>query len=67
DDHYSNMLWLDSTFPTDPTPTQRSPARAEAPAAPTVACPSRFESAQSSDKVTHSNIKFGPIRSTFKQ
>ncbi|KAK4159091.1 concanavalin A-like lectin/glucanase domain-containing protein [Cladorrhinum sp. PSN259] len=43
DDHYSQMLWLDSTFPTD------------------------ADHEEAGDRVTYSNIKFGPIGSTFKQ
>ncbi|KAK3331984.1 glycoside hydrolase [Cercophora scortea] len=65
DDHYSNMLWLDSTFPVD--------ASADAPGKGRGSCetssgvPTDVESAQASNQVIYSNIKFGPIGSTFKQ
>ncbi|KAI1319666.1 glycoside hydrolase [Xylariaceae sp. FL0255] len=52
DDHYSNMLWLDSDYPTTKN-------------ASTPGVPSDVESSEASDSVIYSNIKFGPINSTF--
>lgn len=63
DDHYSNMLWLDSKFP---------PEKADAPGGPRGECPTdggtsdKVEGSAGSSSVTFSNIKFGDINSTFK-
>jgi cellulose 1,4-beta-cellobiosidase len=63
DDHYANMLWLDSTYPTTNT----------APGGPRGTCdvssgvPADVESKSASASVTYSNIKVGPINSTFTQ
>jgi cellulose 1,4-beta-cellobiosidase len=62
DDHYANMLWLDSTYPTDST--KLGSERGECPTSSGV--PADVESASASASVTYSNIKFGPIGSTFK-
>jgi cellulose 1,4-beta-cellobiosidase len=52
DDHYVNMLWLDSMYPTDRDPeSPGSGVSAEVPGA----------------QVVFSDIKFGPIGSIFKQ
>jgi len=61
DDHASNMLWLDSTFPVDSTAagTERGTC------ATTSGVPTDVESGQASSTVVYSNIKFGPINSTF--
>lgn len=62
DDHYANMLWLDSTYPTDST--KLGSARGDCPV--TSGVPADVESNSASASVTYSNIKFGPIGSTFK-
>lgn len=62
DDHYANMLWLDSTYPT----TATSPGAARGTCAVTSGVPADIEASAPSSSVTYSNIKFGPIGSTFK-
>lgn len=63
DDHYANMLWLDSTYPT--TSTKLGSARGTCPTNSGV--PSDVENNAPNSSVTFSNIKFGPIGSTFNQ
>jgi len=65
DDHHSNMLWLDSTYPTDASPDE--PGKGRGTCETSSGVPSEIETSQASDQVTYSNIKFGPIGSTFKQ
>merc|ERR1712157_690246 len=60
DDHYANILWLDSTYPVDST----DPGAARGTCATTSGDPKEVESKQASSKVTFSDIKFGPIGST---
>jgi cellulose 1,4-beta-cellobiosidase len=63
DDHSVNMLWLDSTYPTDAAAgalgTQRGPCATSSGA------PSDVESQSPDASVTFSDIKFGPIDSTY--
>jgi cellulose 1,4-beta-cellobiosidase len=61
DDHYSNMLWLDSTYPTD----KSGPGYDRGSCATSSGVPADVESASGSATVVYSNIKFGPINSTF--
>jgi len=61
DDHYSNMLWLDSTYP--PEKTGYGGPRGSCAADSGV--PADVESQSPGASVTYSNIKFGPINSTF--
>jgi len=61
DDHNSNMLWLDSTYPT----TSSGPGAKRGTCATTSGVPADVESGAASSKVIYSNIKFGPINSTF--
>ncbi|CZT04824.1 probable Probable 1,4-beta-D-glucan cellobiohydrolase A [Rhynchosporium agropyri] len=61
DDHYSNMLWLDSTYPTDST--KLGAARGSCDIGSGV--PADVEAKSPASSVTYSNIKFGPINSTF--
>jgi cellulose 1,4-beta-cellobiosidase len=61
DDHYVNMLWLDATYSTDGDPESLGPARGECDVMSEVSV--EVPGAQ----VVVSNIKFGPIGSTFKQ
>nr|AAF70170.1 cellulase CEL1 [Plenodomus lingam] len=64
DDHYSNMLWLDSTYPTDKNPdTDAGSGRGEC--AITSGVPADVESQHPDASVIYSNIKFGPINTTF--
>jgi cellulose 1,4-beta-cellobiosidase len=63
DDHYSNMLWLDSAYPLDKDPETPGVGRGECPR--TGGTPEQVESASASASVTYSNIKFGDIGSTF--
>ncbi|KFZ12817.1 hypothetical protein V501_04039 [Pseudogymnoascus sp. VKM F-4519 (FW-2642)] len=62
DDHYANMLWLDSTYPTDSTKL----GSVRGSCATTSGVPKDVESASPGASVTYSNIKVGPIGSTFK-
>jgi len=65
DDHYANMLWLDSTYPTDADPSAPGVARGDCPTSSGV--PADVESKDANSQVKFSNIKFGPIGSTFKE
>merc|ERR1712176_1039256 len=60
DDHYANMLWLDSTYPVDSTDpgTLRGYCSADS------GKPDDVESKQAKSHVIFSDIKFGPIGST---
>ncbi|PKS11794.1 hypothetical protein jhhlp_001087 [Lomentospora prolificans] len=61
DDHYANMLWLDSTYPVDGTGygVERGSCSTSSGA------PSEIEASVPNSNVIFSNIKFGPIGSTF--
>jgi len=61
DDYAANMLWLDSTYPTDSS----KPGAARGTCSTSSGVPSQVESASGSASVTFSNIKFGPIGSTY--
>jgi cellulose 1,4-beta-cellobiosidase len=61
DDYVVNMLWLDSTYPTDCT--KDGCFRGTCPT--TSGVPSDIESSASNAKVTYSNIKVGPVGSTY--
>ncbi|KAI8629190.1 glycoside hydrolase family 7 protein [Xylariaceae sp. FL1651] len=61
DDHSVNMLWLDSTYPTDST----KPGAARGACPTTSGVPADVESQSAGATVIYSNIKFGPINSTF--
>jgi cellulose 1,4-beta-cellobiosidase len=65
DDHYANMLWLDSNYPTDQDPEKPGIARGEC--ATSSGVPAEVESTNPNAQVVFSNIKFGPIGSTFAQ
>ncbi|PNH58059.1 hypothetical protein VD0002_g9465 [Verticillium dahliae] len=62
-DHYANMLWLDSTFPT----TSTGPGAERGSCPTTSGTPADTEANQANATVQFSNIKFGPIGSTFNQ
>ena len=65
DDHYANMLWLDSSYPTDADPEKPGVARGSCDTGSGV--PADVESASPNAQVKFSSIKFGPIGSTFAQ
>ena len=61
DDHYADMLWLDATYPT----TATGPGAARGTCAASSGVPATVESQSPGASVTYSNIKFGPINSTY--
>ncbi|KAG8990983.1 hypothetical protein FRB90_001506 [Tulasnella sp. 427] len=61
DDYVVNMLWLDSTYPTDCT----KDGCYRGACVTTSGVPSDVETSASSASVTYSNIRIGPIGSTF--
>ncbi|KAH9935898.1 cellobiohydrolaseI [Epithele typhae] len=63
DDHAAHMLWLDSDYPTDADPS--TPGVSRGPCATTSGVPTGVEANSPGASVTFSNIKFGPIGSTF--
>ncbi|KGO77304.1 Concanavalin A-like lectin/glucanases superfamily [Penicillium italicum] len=64
DDHYANMLWLDGeAYPTDASASD--PGVARGTCATTSGDPTTVENESGSAKVTYSNIKVGPIGSTY--
>ncbi|KAI0359626.1 cellobiohydrolaseI [Trametes cingulata] len=63
DDHAANMLWLDSSYPTDVPSTNPGVARGPCPAKS--GDPATIENSEANASVTFSNIKVGPIGSTF--
>ncbi|KAI1330832.1 cellulose 1,4-beta-cellobiosidase [Xylariaceae sp. FL0255] len=63
DDYASDMLWLDSTYPVGDS----GPGKVRGTCATTSGVPAQTESQYGSSKVSYSNIKFGPINSTFTQ
>ncbi|PPQ80913.1 hypothetical protein CVT24_013017 [Panaeolus cyanescens] len=63
DDHAVNMLWLDSTFPTDADPSAPGVARGTCPT--DSGKPEDIEANAPNSSVTYSNIKFGDIGSTY--
>ena len=63
DDHEANMLWLDSAYPTDVPAT--NPGVSRGPCAANSGIPTTLETQMASSSVSFSNIKFGPIGSTY--
>lgn len=63
DDHAVNMLWLDSDYPL--TQSATDPGVARGTCATTSGVPADVESQNAGASVTYSNIKFGPIGSTY--
>ncbi|KAI0110245.1 glycoside hydrolase family 7 protein [Daldinia grandis] len=61
DDHYANMLWLDSSYPPEKA---GQPGGDRGDCAPDSGVPSDVESSIPDAKVVWSNIRFGPIGST---
>jgi cellulose 1,4-beta-cellobiosidase len=60
DDHYANMLWLDSTYPVDSS----DPGAFRGTCSTDSGVPKDVESKQGSAKVKFSDIKWGPLGST---
>lgn len=60
DDHYANMLWLDSTYPVGST----DPGSARGPCAVTSGDPKDVESQHPNAYVRYMNIKYGELGST---
>ncbi|EAL73676.1 glycoside hydrolase family 7 protein [Dictyostelium discoideum AX4] len=65
DDYQANMLWLDSSYPTTSSPTDPGVARGSCPT--TSGVPSKVEQNYPNAYVVYSNIKVGPIDSTYKK
>jgi cellulose 1,4-beta-cellobiosidase len=65
DDHAVNMLWLDSTYPTDKSAD--TPGVGRGTCATDSGKPEDVETNSPDATVIYSNIKFGPIGSTFAQ
>jgi len=63
DDHAVNMLWLDSDYPLDKDASTPGVARGTCPT--TSGVPSDVEGNAGSSYVIYSNIKYGPIGSTY--
>lgn len=61
DDHYANMLWLDSIYPPE---KEGQPGAARGDCAQDSGVPAEVEANYGSSKVVYSNIRFGPIGST---
>jgi cellulose 1,4-beta-cellobiosidase len=63
DDHAANMLWLDSSYPTDADPSK--PGIKRGTCATTSGKPEDVETNAASAQVTFSNIRVGDIGSTY--
>ena len=63
DDYYADMLWLDSDYPTTGDPSEPGIARGTCPT--TSGVPATVEADDPGAYVIYSNIKVGPINSTF--
>lgn len=63
DDHASNMLWLDSSFPVDADPSK--PGIARGSCSTDSGKPEDVEANVPNSSVIYSNIKVGPIGSTY--
>jgi len=66
DDHYANMLWLDSNYPTDPA-VAANPGVARGPCPTTSGVPADVETTVPDSYVIFSDIKVGTMGSTFLQ
>lgn len=66
DDHYANMLWLDSTFPVDADSSVPGAVRGSCPI--TSGVPADLEGGEQKDsKVKFSGIRWGPLGSTVQK
>ncbi|CAA7271266.1 unnamed protein product [Cyclocybe aegerita] len=63
DNHTANMLWLDSNYPTNAN--LNKPGIARGTCLTTSGVPAEVEELAASVTVTHSNIKFGDIGTTY--
>lgn len=63
DDHAANMLWLDSSYPTDKDPS--APGVTRGSCSPTSGKPEDVEKNVPNSDVVYSNIKVGTIGSTY--
>ncbi|KAJ3008705.1 hypothetical protein NUW54_g3056 [Trametes sanguinea] len=63
DDHEAQMLWLDSDYPLDKDPS--TPGVSRGPCPTSSGKPTDVESQSPDATVVFSNIKFGPIGSTY--
>ena len=63
DDHDVNMLWLDSSYPTDKDPS--TPGVTRGPCSVDSGKPSDVESQHPDAHVIYSNIKYGELNSTY--
>ncbi|KAJ7106822.1 glycoside hydrolase [Mycena crocata] len=63
DDHAANMLWLDAPYP--PNKDASAPGVTRGTCSPSSGAPTEVESQSANAQVVYSNIKFGPIGSTF--
>ncbi|KAJ7736124.1 cellobiohydrolaseI [Mycena metata] len=63
DDHAADMLWLDAPYP--PTKAASSPGVTRGTCSPSSGAPKTVEAASPNAQVVFSNIKFGPLGSTF--
>lgn len=63
DDHTAQMLWLDAPYP--PTKQASAPGVTRGTCSATSGAPTDVEKNSASASVTYSNIKWGPINSTF--
>ena len=63
-DYWANMLWLDSSYPPDADPSRPGVRRGECPYSPQIPGDDPVEGGPPA-KVTFSNIRFGPIGSTY--
>ncbi|KAL2751989.1 glycoside hydrolase family 7 protein [Sodiomyces alcalophilus JCM 7366] len=62
-DAYANMLWLDSTYPVD----ESGPGTERGPCSPDNRTPTELASSHPDATVVFSDIRFGPIGSTYVQ
>ncbi|KAF7329340.1 Glucanase [Mycena kentingensis (nom. inval.)] len=65
DDHTANMLWLDAPYPPNKDPAAPGVTRGSCSASS--GAPTAVEAQSPNAQVVFSNIKFGPIGSTFNQ
>lgn len=63
DDHTANMLWLDAPYP--PTKSPSTPGVSRGSCSASSGVPADVEANSPGASVTYSNIKWGPINSTF--
>ena len=64
DDHAVHMLWLDSSYPPDKSPSAPGVTRGTCPTSSGV--PDQVENQYPNADVTYSNIKYGEIGSTYQ-